>query len=90
MTTQAFGDGRRRALLIGTGTYEHARLPTLLSPEVDCTRLTEVLRDPEVGQFEVQQLMDVDRSTLEKAIEGFFVTAERDDLCCCTFRATGS
>lgn len=81
MTAQSFGEGHRRALLIGTGTYLHPELPRLLSPEVDCARLTEVLRDPEVGQFEAQQLVDTDRFTLQRTIEEFFLTAQRDDVC---------
>ncbi|MFF8672576.1 PQQ-binding-like beta-propeller repeat protein [Streptomyces sp. NPDC015242] len=89
MTVQAFGDGHRRALLIGTGSYEHAELPTLLSPEADCARLTEVLHDPEVGQFEVQHLVDADRSTVERAIEEFFLTAQRDDVCLLYFSCHG-
>ncbi|MDG4858777.1 PQQ-binding-like beta-propeller repeat protein [Streptomyces sp. T-3] len=89
MTALAFGDGHRRALLIGTGAYEHPGLPELLSPEVDCARLTEVLRDPEIGSFEVQQLVDADRSTLERAIGEFFLTARRDDICLLYFSCHG-
>lgn len=89
MTTLAFGDGHRRALLIGTGIYENPGLPALLSPEIDCTRLAEVLRDPEIGSFEVQQLVDADRSTLERAIEEFFLTARRDDVCLLYFSCHG-
>ncbi|WP_217164308.1 PQQ-binding-like beta-propeller repeat protein [Streptomyces sp. AC512_CC834] len=89
MTAQALGDGHRRALLIGTGTYDHPELPKLLSPEADCAGLTEVLRDPEIGQFEVQQLVDADRSMLERAIEEFFLTARRDDVCLLYFSCHG-
>ncbi|MFJ6052741.1 PQQ-binding-like beta-propeller repeat protein [Streptomyces sp. NPDC092307] len=80
MTTQSFGNGTRGALLIGTGTYDHPELPALRSPEVDCTRLDAVLRDPEIGAFEVQTLIDADRSTLERAIGEFFLTARGDDV----------
>ncbi|OKJ62216.1 molecular chaperone DnaJ [Streptomyces sp. CB02009] len=80
MTTQSFGNGNRGALLIGTGTYDHPELPALRSPEVDCTRLDTLLRDPEIGAFEVQTLIDADRSTLERAIAEFFLTAWGDDV----------
>ncbi|MGW0467711.1 caspase, EACC1-associated type [Streptomyces sp. NPDC003027] len=80
MTTQSFGKGNRGALLIGTGTYDHPDLPALRSPEVDCTRLDTLLRDPEIGAFEVQTLIDADRSTLERAIYEFFLTAWGDDV----------
>ena len=89
MTTQTFGEGHRRALLIGTGTYDHPGLSKLLSPEADCAGLTEVLRDPEIGQFEVQQLVDADRPLLERAIEEFFLTARRDDVCLLYFSCHG-
>ncbi|MER5545254.1 caspase, EACC1-associated type [Streptomyces sp. NPDC002589] len=79
MTAQASGLGERRALLIGTGEYD--ALPTLLSPEVDCARLAEVLRDPEIGAFEAQRLVDADRATLERALDEFFDTAQRNDVC---------
>ncbi|MEW2029468.1 PQQ-binding-like beta-propeller repeat protein [Streptomyces roseifaciens] len=80
MTTQSFGNGKRGALLIGTGTYDHPELPALRSPEVDCTRLDALLRDPKIGAFEVQTLIDADRSTLERAIGEFFLTAWGDDV----------
>ncbi|MFD5598119.1 PQQ-binding-like beta-propeller repeat protein [Streptomyces griseorubiginosus] len=89
MTAQASGEGHRRALLIGTGTYDHPELSKLLSPEADCAGLTEVLRDPEIGQFEVQQLVDADRPMLERAIEEFFLTARRDDVCLLYFSCHG-
>ena len=89
MTAQTLGEGHRRALLIGTGTYDHPGLSKLLSPEADCAGLTEVLRDPEIGQFEVQQLVDADRPMLERAIEEFFLTARRDDVCLLYFSCHG-
>ncbi|MFF3271695.1 PQQ-binding-like beta-propeller repeat protein [Streptomyces chrestomyceticus] len=80
MTAQPFGKGNRGALLIGTGRYDHPELPPLRSPEVDCTRLDALLRAPEIGAFEVQTLIDADRSTLERAIGEFFLTAWGDDV----------
>ncbi|MFF8655148.1 caspase, EACC1-associated type [Streptomyces huasconensis] len=80
MTSQPFGNGNRGALLIGTGTYDHPELPALRSPEVDCTRLDTILRDPQIGGFEVQTLIDADRATLERAIGEFFLDAWGDDV----------
>ncbi|MFY0509349.1 caspase, EACC1-associated type [Streptomyces anulatus] len=80
MTAQPFGDGNRGALLIGTGTYDHPELPELRSPEVDCTRLDALLRDPKIGAFEVQTLIDADRATLERAIGEFFDSAWGHDV----------
>ncbi|MGW0294654.1 caspase, EACC1-associated type [Streptomyces tuirus] len=89
MTAPALGEGHRRALLIGTGTYDHPELSELLSPGADCAGLTEVLCDEEIGQFEVQKLVDADRPTLERAIEEFFLTARRDDVCLLYFSCHG-
>ncbi|MBT2527699.1 PQQ-binding-like beta-propeller repeat protein [Streptomyces sp. ISL-99] len=80
MTPQPFGNGNRGALLIGTGTYDHPELPELRSPEVDCTRLDALLRDPKIGAFEVQTLIDANRATLERAIGEFFLSAWGDDV----------
>lgn len=80
MSAQPFGNGIRGALLIGTGTYDHPELPALRSPEVDCTRLDALLRDPKIGAFEVQTLIDAGRSTLERAIGEFFLTAWGNDV----------
>ncbi|WP_405929269.1 PQQ-binding-like beta-propeller repeat protein [Streptomyces griseus] len=80
MTAQTFGNGNRGALLIGTGTYDHPELPALRSPEVDCTRLDALLRDPRIGAFEVQTLIDADRAALERAIGEFFFSAWGDDV----------
>ena len=79
--TLAFGEGHRGALLIGTGIYDHPDLDTLRSPVVDCAGLAEVLRDKEIGGFEVQDLVDADLSTLMRAMEEFFGRqAGRDDV----------
>ncbi|ROQ66569.1 outer membrane protein assembly factor BamB [Streptomyces sp. 840.1] len=80
MAAQPFGNGNRGALLIGTGTYDHPELPALRSPEVDCTRLATLLRDPNIGAFEVQTLIDADRAALERAIGEFFLSAWGDDV----------
>lgn len=80
MTAQPFGDGNRGALLIGTGTYDHPELPALRSPEVDCTRLATLLRDPKIGAFEVQTLIDADRAALERAIGEFFLSTWGNDV----------
>ncbi|MBQ0826095.1 caspase, EACC1-associated type [Streptomyces tagetis] len=80
MATQPFGDGTRRALLIGTGTYDHPELSALRSPEVDCTRLEALLGDTRIGAFEVRTLIDADRSTVEQAIADLFLGARGDDV----------
>ncbi|MFG2778864.1 PQQ-binding-like beta-propeller repeat protein [Streptomyces prunicolor] len=79
--TLAFAEGHRGALLIGTGRYDHPDLDTLRSPVVDCAGLAEVLRDKEIGGFEVQELVNADLTTLKRAMEEFFGRqAEPDDV----------
>jgi len=80
MTAPAFAEGNRGALLIGTGRYDHPELADLLSPAEDCNQLAEVLRDPEIGAFEVQQLVDADLSILMRSMEQFFGSAQPNDV----------
>ncbi|MGK5642191.1 caspase, EACC1-associated type [Streptomyces sp. URMC 126] len=89
MKHEATGEGGRRALLIGAGEYEDDRLSTLLSPAADCAALAEVLKDPEIGGFEVQDLVDTDRSLVDRAIGDFFRQAGRNDLLLLYFSCHG-
>jgi outer membrane protein assembly factor BamB len=80
MTAPAFTEGHRGALLIGAGAYDHPDLADLLSPAVDCAQLAEVLRDREIGGFEVHDLVDADIATQMRAIEQFFAQAQPQDV----------
>ncbi|AOP49288.1 caspase, EACC1-associated type [Streptomyces lydicus] len=75
-----FPTGRRDALLIATGRYESPALKPLRSPRQDCEGLAAVLRDPAIGGFAVQQLVDGASYEVKRALEQFFRNRGRDDL----------
>ncbi|MYX07480.1 hypothetical protein GTW98_11785 [Streptomyces sp. SID8375] len=72
--------GRRDALLIATGKYESPALKPLRSPRQDCEGLAAVLRDPGIGGFAVQQLVDAKSYEVKRALEQFFRNRGREDL----------
>ncbi|WP_030991895.1 caspase, EACC1-associated type [Streptomyces sp. NRRL S-1813] len=75
-----FPAGRRDALLIATGMYESPALKPLRSPRQDCEGLAAVLRDPGIGDFQVQQLVDAKSYEVKRALEQFFRNRGREDL----------
>ncbi|BDH14219.1 hypothetical protein HOK021_53980 [Streptomyces hygroscopicus] len=75
-----FPAGRRDALLIATGMYESPALKPLRSPRQDCEGLAAVLRDPGIGGFQAQQLVDAKSYEVKRALEQFFRNRGREDL----------
>jgi hypothetical protein len=71
---------RKRALIIAVQRYRDARLAELPSAAADAEQLAAVLGDPLIGGFEVEALIDERGATTGQRIEGFFRSAERDDL----------
>ncbi|MCX5963238.1 MAG: GUN4 domain-containing protein [Cyanobacteria bacterium] len=69
----------RKALLIGTGTYSNNFGP-LKSPLEDVRVLGELLRNPEIGGFEVEILTDLPSSNLRPKIETWYLGHSRDDF----------
>jgi molecular chaperone DnaJ len=72
--------GSREALLIATGTYDNPALSKLRSPARDSAGLAEVLGDPEIGGFRVEQVLDAPSYRVARALERFFRSRGRDDL----------
>ncbi|MET9386941.1 caspase family protein [Streptomyces sp. NPDC002928] len=72
--------GGRFALLVATGRYENSGLNQLRSPVRDAEGLAQVLRDPQIGDFEVETLVDGQQHEVNRAIERFFLDRRRDDL----------
>jgi hypothetical protein len=73
--------GRRLALLIGNGMYEH--FPHLEKYQADVDALAHALRDPQIGAFDdVQELIDQPAERIKQEIEGFFIAEhiKKDDL----------
>ena len=62
----------RKALLIGTGTYSDSFGP-LKSPLEDVRVLGELLKNPDIGGFEVEILMDLPSAELRPKIETWYL-----------------
>jgi hypothetical protein len=70
----------RYALLVATGTYDNQALSRLRSPARDARELAQVLRDPRIGDFEVDMVVDGAHHQVTQAVEQFFLDRRRDDL----------
>jgi tetratricopeptide (TPR) repeat protein len=74
-------EGRRRALLVGTGEYDDPSFERLRAPTNDVEALAGVLGDPAVGGFELEPpVIDATRSEICEHIEDFFHAARPRDL----------
>ena len=72
--------GKRLALIIASSQFEDKDLSQLIAPTQDAEELARVLGNPEIGNFEVQTLVNRSRDEVGKAIETFFQDRRRDDL----------
>ncbi|BDM79038.1 GUN4 domain-containing protein [Acaryochloris marina] len=71
--------GRRAALLVGISEYGEGFEP-LPGSLRDVQAMAGVLKDPECGAFEVEDLKNCSDTSLESAIEGFFSGQDADNL----------
>jgi uncharacterized caspase-like protein len=71
--------GKRIAIVIGTGEYDDQRLTDLRGPAQDAMRLTKFLQDPNFGNYEVKMFVNSSSQSVNKAIEKFFTSRDRDD-----------
>lgn len=71
---------RRRALLIGNGTFDDARISPLKSPVSDLERLQALLVMPEVGNYAVEQCFDCTAGSLRRSVQRFFDSAAPSDF----------
>ncbi len=71
---------RRLALIIASYKYQDDSLRQLIAPAQDAEALAQVLRDPAIGGYEVQSLLNEPSHKVTQAIETFFVDRKRDDL----------
>ncbi|MGW5459032.1 caspase family protein [Streptomyces sp. NPDC003996] len=69
----------RHALIIANDVYEDPGLRKLSAPGSDADALSEVLRNPEIGDFEVQVLRNASRQDMESSIYDLFSRRGRDD-----------
>ena len=81
---------RKLALIIGNSEFDDGNLAQLTTPSTDANALAEILRDPEIGGFDqVEALVNQPSTTIRRAISGFFVERERDDLLLLYFSGHG-
>jgi hypothetical protein len=71
--------GRRLALLIATSVYSDPDLRELRAPGHDATELAEVLRDRQIGGFDVQVLLNTASGEVQEGIEDFCTDRHPDD-----------
>lgn len=71
---------KRLAIIIGTSDYEDTKLAHLESPTQDAMGLTNVLQDPRIGAYEVKMFLNASSYSVNKAIEGFCQSLDRDDV----------
>jgi Caspase domain len=81
--------GRRLALLVATYRYQDAGLRQLTAPGHDAEALAEVLRDPQIADFEVTTLINEPHHVVGDAIGEFYHNRRRDDLTLLYFTGHG-
>ncbi|CCH33941.1 hypothetical protein BN6_67040 [Saccharothrix espanaensis DSM 44229] len=69
----------RFALLIGTNAYADPAYPQLWSPVDDVRRLAAVLRDPDLGGFEVTSCVDRPASEVRYEVAGIAADKRAED-----------
>ncbi|MFC3451373.1 caspase, EACC1-associated type [Amycolatopsis speibonae] len=73
--------GRKRALLVGIGTYQSGDFSVLPFATTDTAALRRVLADPEIGQFdEVQVVDDPNAAQMRERIGLFLEDLAEEDL----------
>ena len=81
--------GRRLALLVASWEYQDAAFSQLRAPGRDAERLAEVLRDPEVGGFEIRTLLNRPVYEVQLAVEDVLADRGKDDLVVLYFSCHG-
>ena len=71
--------GHRLALLVATSVYSDPDLRQLRAPGHDAAELAEVLRDPRIGGFDVQVLINATSGEVQEGIEDFCTDRHPDD-----------
>ena len=82
-------DGKRSALIVANYDYEDPGLQLLRAPARDAEALARVLRDPEIGGFEVRTVLNQPAHVANLAVEEFFAERHPDDLLVLHFSGHG-
>jgi hypothetical protein len=73
-------DGGRYALIVAAQRFSDPTFEALRAPATDAEALADVLRNPQIGGFEVQSLINEPCGTVSEQIEGFFTERKSSDL----------
>jgi hypothetical protein len=68
------------ALIVANAEYRDAKLRKLRAPAWDAEALGRVLRDPEIGDFNLELVLNEPEHVLRRKIARFFADRRRDDL----------
>ncbi len=79
-TTAEGATGRRRALVVATGSYADTTLAKLQAPGRDASDLAAVLQDATVGGFEVEMVLDAPAESLRRRVARFCAQTGPGDL----------
>jgi hypothetical protein len=79
----------RFALIIANQQYEDTGLRQLVAPAQDAEALANILKDPNIGNFEVELLVNRPSYEISKRIEEFFEDRKTDDLLVLYFSGHG-
>ncbi|MFE1879502.1 caspase family protein [Streptomyces diastatochromogenes] len=79
----------RHALIIANDAYEDQGLKKLRAPGHDADALSGVLRNPQIGDFEVDVLRNASAQDMKTRIEAFFKDRRRDDTLVLHFSCHG-
>jgi molecular chaperone DnaK len=70
----------KRALIVANSEYDDTNFAPLPGARADAAALSAVLGDPDIGEFEVEALVDAGQRPVMRALEAFFKRAGPDDL----------
>lgn len=82
-------DGRRSAVIIATDEYEDDALSALRAPRNDANSLAEVLRDPDIGGFDVETHLNKSHHELALALDGLLDDCDSTDVLLIHFACHG-
>jgi hypothetical protein len=82
-------EGARKALIVASSDYADPELRQLQAPAADAGALEAVLRDPGIGGFEVQTLLNRPNQEVALSVEEFFADRQPDDMLLLHFSCHG-
>ena len=80
---------QRKAMIVANDEYEHDGLKHLLAPAADAEALGRVLRDPQIGDFDVQVAYNQPAHIIQAQIEDFLSESHPEDVLLLHFSCHG-